>query len=162
MDAPVDDAADAAALARYAAELADAVAAALPGWVERVVGDVLVAQGRARDERAVEARAAGEAAAAEVVPSLRSLLATDIDEQRGNPLALLRRAVAFPTAVLREAGVEPAPRDEFAERSFPEDLYDLSPASFADVDPSLHEPGLRWGAAKAHIHLRRRRAEGQR
>ena len=59
--------------------------------------------------------------------------------------------------MLREAGVEPAERDEFATRAFPDDAYDLAPASFADVHPSLHEPGLVWGAAKAHVHLRRRR-----
>ena len=51
-------------------------------------------------------------------------------------------------------------RDEFAERTFPDDVYDLSPASFADVDPALHEPGLMWGAAKAHVILHRRRSEG--
>ena len=33
---------------------------------------------------------------------------------------------------------------------------------FADVDPTLHEPGLRWGASKAHVVLLRRRAEGRR
>jgi hypothetical protein len=49
-------------------------------------------------------------------------------------------------------------RDEFDERAFPEDLYALTPASFADVDPALHEPGLMWGAAKAHAHLVRRRS----
>jgi hypothetical protein len=53
-------------------------------------------------------------------------------------------------------------RDEFSERNFPDDTYDLTPASFADVDPSLHEPGLEWGAAKAHVHLARRRRQGTR
>jgi hypothetical protein len=47
-------------------------------------------------------------------------------------------------------------------RSFPDDVYDLTPASFADVDPALHEPGLVWGAAKAHVHLARRRRQGKR
>ena len=40
---------------------------------------------------------------------------------------------------------------------FPDDDYDLSPATFADIDESLHEPGLVWGAAKAHVVLTRRR-----
>jgi hypothetical protein len=48
-------------------------------------------------------------------------------------------------------------RDRQAEAQFPDDDYDLTPASFADLDPALHEPGLRWGAAKAHVHLRRHR-----
>ncbi len=34
--------------------------------------------------------------------------------------------------------------------------------SFADLDPALHEPGLVWGAAKAHVFLRHRREAGQR
>src|SRR5918998_1467217 len=71
-------------------------------------------------------------------------------------------AVDDATAVLRAAGARPVPRDEFSERSFPDYVYDLSPATFADVDPSLHEPGLLWGAAKAHVHLARRRREGRR
>ncbi len=38
----------------------------------------------------------------------------------------------------------------------------LAPASFADLHPDLHEPGLVWGAAKAHVVLARRRREGLR
>ena len=53
-------------------------------------------------------------------------------------------------------------RDAHAERLFPDDDYDLSPGAFADVDPALHEPGLVWGAAKAHVIMARRRAEGRR
>ena len=52
-------------------------------------------------------------------------------------------------------------RDRFAEQTFPDDVYDLVPASFADVDPSLHEPGLLWGAAKAHTVLVRRKGLGR-
>jgi len=49
----------------------------------------------------------------------------------------------------------PVQRDSFAEASFPDDDYDLAPASLADVDPDLLEPGLAWGAAKAMAHRRR-------
>jgi hypothetical protein len=38
---------------------------------------------------------------------------------------------------------------------FPDDDYGLTPASFADIDPALAEPGLAWGAAKAWVHRRR-------
>ena len=93
---------------------------------------------------------------------MRALLETDVDAQAGNPLAVLRSLVGYPTEVLRAAGARPVARDDFAVRSFPEDVYDLSPATFADVDPELHEPGLVWGAAKAHVHLARRRREGRR
>ena len=66
------------------------------------------------------------------------------------------------TDVLASAGARPVARDEFSARHFPDDVYDLTPASFADVDPALHEPGLVWGAAKAHVHLTRRCREGRR
>ena len=57
-------------------------------------------------------------------------------------------------------GVEPVVRDDFAQRAFPDDPYDLTPASFGAVDETLHDPGLRWGAAKAHVHMARRRRDG--
>ncbi|HMG44114.1 MAG TPA: hypothetical protein VK611_22470 [Acidimicrobiales bacterium] len=141
--------------AAYATELADAVDAALAGWVERSVRSVAAAQGLEVDESAL--RTAAEAARAEGAERLRALLATDIDEQAGSPLSILRSLVRYPTEVLRAAGARPVHRDEFVVRSFPADVYDLSPAAFADVDPTLHEPGLAWGAAKAYIHLSRRR-----
>jgi hypothetical protein len=83
------------------------------------------------------------------------LLAADIDEQRSTPLTLLRQAVRYPTRVLQDAGAAPLARDRFAERAFPDDIYDLTPASLADVDPALTEPGIAWGAAKAFEHKRR-------
>lgn len=136
--------------------LARAVEAALPGWVERSVERLLVAfTGEADLAIMAEAREAGARARVEVGGRVRALLETDIDEQRANPLAVLRPAVAYPTDVLRRTGVPPVVRDGFAEARFPDDVYDLTPASFADVDPSLHEPGLEWGAAKAWAHRRR-------
>jgi hypothetical protein len=126
------------------------------------VRNVLTTQNRPAGTVADEAiTEAGRAAQADGGPRLRELLATDVDEQRGNPLGILRSLVRYPTAVLRAAGVAPVARDEFARRNFPDDIYDLSPAAFADVDPALHEPGLVWGAAKAHVHLSRRRREGK-
>lgn len=158
--AHLDDPEDAAALARYARALADAVEATLPGWVQRVVEERWTSWsgGPVPPEVRSGAQLAGQAALEEVRPALRALLAADVDAQRTNPLAVIRAATAHPTRVLASAGVPPVVRDAHAERLFPADVYDLSPASFADVDPSVHEPGLVWGAAKAHVVLRRRRA----
>ncbi len=161
-DAAGDDPADAAALAGYAAALGDAVDAAIAGWVERSVARVLDAQRLTAPDAPAAAAAAGVEARREGATRVRALLATDIDDQRGNPLAVLRTLVRYPTAVLRAAGARPVDRDDFAIRAFPDDLYDLSPATFADIDPALHEPALLWGAAKAHVHLARRRREGRR
>jgi hypothetical protein len=137
--------------------LADAVVAALPVWVERSVGRILTAwKGGAPDPEVMEtAREAGRRAAEEVGGAVRALLAADIDDQRTTPLTLLRGAVRYPTQVLRDAGVPPVERDPIQVRLLPDDLYDLSPANFADVDPSLAEPGMVWGAAKALAHRRR-------
>jgi hypothetical protein len=149
---------DERALAAYAAELADAVDAALPRWVRRCVERFVPVTG----DVATEVDDAATRLQEKVGGAVRTLLLTDIDEQVTTPLTVLRRAVAEPTAILRRHGVAPVPRDEFAERSFPDDVYDLTPASFADVDPSLADIGLRWGAAKAFVFKQRRRAEGKR
>jgi len=128
--------------------LADAVEAALPGWVAACVA----ARAQGLED---EARAAGERAVVDVLPGLRALLAADVDEQRTTPLALLRGVVRYPTEVLRAAGVPPVPRDAFAAERFPDDPYDLTPASFADFGPEVGEAGLAWGAAKAWEHKQR-------
>jgi hypothetical protein len=150
-------------LLAYARDLADAIDAVLPSWVERSVAQVLADAGRPADASVQAAAAeAGLRARSEVGGRVRALLVLDIDEQRTGPLAILRGAVTYPTGVLRGAGVAPVTRDATATRLFPDDLYDLSPAAFADVDPALHEPGMAWGAAKAFVHNKRRRAEGRR
>lgn len=142
---------DEARLAELAEGLADGVVAALPGWVARCIAARSV--GVTVDD--VVVAAAGRRAAADVGPRVRRLLAADIDEQRTGPLALVRHAVAYPASVLSAAGVAPVERDADAVRLFPDDAYDLSPASFAELHPDLRGPGLEWGAAKAHVHRRR-------
>lgn len=143
----------------YSSALAAAAVGAVPGWVVRCVVQRCHEAGAVVDETVFGAAAvAGVAAARLVERDLRSLFATDIDEQRTGPLEVLRSAVVFPTRVLGELGVPPVDRDDFERRAFPGDVYGLSPASFSDVDEVLHEPGLAWGAAKAHTHLQRRRS----
>lgn len=130
--------------------LAEAVEAALPGWVERAVARLVAAhRGTVDDAVLAAASAAGRRAGAEVGARLRTLLDADWDEQRTTPLTLLREAVRYPTEVLRAAGVPEVVRDREQERLFPDDPYDLAPATWADVEPSLTAPGIAWGAAKA-------------
>lgn len=143
----------------YARTLADAIAAAIPGWVTGAVERVMASRSLAMTaETRRAAAAAGSRAQAEAGAAIRGLLEADIDEQRSTPLTLLRQAVRYPTRVLQEARVPPAARDRFAERAFPDDVYDLTPASLADVDPALTDPGIAWGAAKAFEHKRRHRS----
>jgi hypothetical protein len=131
------------------AELADAVASVLGTWIAGCIARF----GVRADIGPVIADAE-----AEVLGDLRALLATDIDDQRGTPLTVLRRAVRFPTALLAAAGVPAVDRDPYDAQAFPEDVYGLSPATWADVDPSLADPGLRWSVAKAFEHRRRHRS----
>ena len=142
-----------------ASALADGVEQALPGWVERSVARLVEAWTGAPPSAEVRAAAAAAGARArdEIGPQVRALVMADVDEQRTTPLTIVRTAVAYPAGVLRAAGVPPVERDEFAERSLPDDDYDLTPAALADLDPSgpLGDLGLQWGAAKAWEHKRR-------
>lgn len=150
-------------LQSYADALAAGIEASLGEWTVRCVEERMTAwAGAVAPEVREAARSAGEAARREVGERVAEVLRSDIDDQRVPPLSVLRSAVVYPTQVLADAGVPPIVRDEFDERAFPDDVYGLSPATFADIDPNLHEPGLAWGAAKAFVHLQRRRSEGRR
>lgn len=140
----------------YGAALVDAIDAVVEGWVRGCVVTRCSEAGVVVDDAVdVAATTAGERCRAEVVSELRVLMATDVDEQARTPLQVLRSAVSFPTEVLRELGVPPIERDDFDERAFPDDPYGLTPAGFVDVDPSLTDAGIAWGAAKAHLHRSR-------
>ena len=161
--APGPTQSDLEALAGFADALADGIDVAIGPWVIASVDRVVRAETGVgpSDDVVTRARDAAEQARATVSPRVRALLEFDIDEQRTGPLEIVREAVRFPTEVLREAGIAPVERDPAAVSMFPDDPYDLTPTRFADLDPDLHDPGLMWGAAKAHVHLARRRAEGR-
>lgn len=151
----VADDEDRAAMSRYATALADAVEVSLPAWVGLAVASRLGHPPPPETESEIEA--AGALAARTIGPKLRALLALDIEDQWTNPLAIIRTAVEYPTPILARLGVEPVARDETDRRLHPDDIYDLTPAAFGDLGPSVHEAGLVWGAAKAHLHLQRRK-----
>lgn len=139
-----------------AADLAAGIDAAIAPWVVRCVTDLMTAwSGQCPPDVAEAATRAGADARAAVMPEVRALLGADIDEQRSTPLALVRAAVRFPTAVLAGAGVAEVERDTFAVRAFPADVYDLSPASLGDLSEELRELGIIWGATKAWEHKHR-------
>jgi len=147
------------AIEPYATALADGIEAALPRWVVGCVKRVVAAwTGQVPLAVAEASEAAGQQALEDTGAAVRALLLSDIDDQRTTPLALLRSAVRYPTGVLKAAGVPPVERDRFSVEAFPGDDYDLSPSSFAEVDPALAELGIRWGAAKAFEHKRRHRS----
>ena len=149
---------DDAVLARYSQELVRAVESALGEWIDNSVQAVLHAQGRSIDAATAMLIATARSDATQaVIGELDAVLSLDVDEQRQNPLSILRAAVRYPTQVLRAVGALPVARYEFDERSFPDDDFALTPAAFSDFGPAVHDAGITWGAAKAHVHLRRRR-----
>jgi hypothetical protein len=110
--------------------------------------DRLDAESRARLD--ADAIAAGDAATTRVVAALRDFFVTPPAEQRTTPLEIVRSATRDVTAVLSAAGIPAVERDEFAERAFPDDLYDVTPATLADLgDDELGPLQLAWGLAKA-------------
>lgn len=140
----------------FAAALADAIDDALPVWVERSVERVATGAGVALSTPMKEAAAeAGQRARQEVGGKIRVLLDADIDQQQATPLSLLRSAVRYPTEVLQAAEVPPVRRDAQQHRLFPDDVYDLAPATFADLGRDVGATGLAWAAAKAYTHLQR-------
>ena len=148
----------------YADRLADAVDASLEDWVVHCVevraSDAGIERRRRTSGRCP--RRGGEVSGRGGDPGQRQLFDLDIDEQPTTPLTILRGAVYHPTAVLGAQGVAVSPRgvrrDQLSRRR-------LRPGT-GDVrrrQPGPRAiPGLRWGAAKAHVHLKRRRAAGQR
>jgi len=144
---------DDAALAERGVRLADAVAAALPAWVDRSLRQ------RAPDVTAEVVAAVAVEVEAEVLPPLRALLARDVDQQGESPLAVVRRAAATLSGALDAMGVPPPVRDDHQRRLFPDDDHDLVPATFADLSEDAGRAGIEWGASKAFVHRRRHRAQ---
>lgn len=139
--------------------LLDGLDRAIGPWIERSIAERVAALADREVARTAldDAPDAGRATHDELMPRLRAMLLADVEAQGSGPLSMLRAAVGPATDVLRAAGVPVARRDEFARRAFPDDVYDLGPAAFADVDPDLHDLGIEWGAAKAFLVLARRR-----
>ncbi len=154
---------DEASLANYALQLGDGIDEYLGAWMKRLGEATLTASGIVVTGEVGESLdALVEREVPQVVAQVRLLLNSDIDDQRSNPLAIIRQLLVPLTQFLDDHGASRPRRDADAVRLHPADLFDLVPGGFVDIDPSLHTPGIVWGAAKAHVHLRRRRAEGQR
>ncbi len=138
------------------------VARAIPVWVIAQVRRVVDAwdrlDGTERTQAEAEAVTAGAAASARVTSELRALITLDPEDQRATPLEIVRTATREPTAVLQQLGIPGVVRDDFDQRSFPDDLYGLVPRTLGDLgDDALAPLHLAWGLAKAAV-LRARAA----
>lgn len=96
------------------------------------------------------------ASVTEIDDRLRLLAASDPDEARSGPLELIRQSTGPVQRWLATQQVPAPVRDAWDERSSPGDTYALGPMTFSDLGDAVHQAGITWGAAKAHIHLRRR------
>lgn len=139
-------------LVGFAEDLIGGLTEHVPGWVARALGERL-------DESNVDI-AELDRDIIEALDRVSVLLRTDIDQQSSNPLAIIRTLVGPMTRYLVHRSIDDVPRDPDSQRLFVEDRFDLTPGAFSDIHPDLHIAGLSWGAAKAHVHLQRRRAEG--
>lgn len=146
--------ADIAELDSYAEALFRAVMAAIPQWLTQRLEEIATDHGLPVEDliRDVSHR---------VRHDLLALLATDVDEQRENPLHVLRTCTSVVTAALASAGVPQPRRDEFERRAMPDDVYAIGPLTWRDLSEDVHEAGITWGAWKAATILTRRRAEGK-
>lgn len=147
-------------LCEFATALAEQILSAIPGWVQECVGRRLPPNQYERWQG--EVADAGIQAAEDLAGPLRTLLSQDIDQQRTTPLTIVRGGVAHAARVLTDAGVPHARRDADAVRLHPDDVYDLTPGGYLDLGQSVQDASLMWGAAKAHVHIQRRKAEGLR
>ncbi|MFM8553079.1 MAG: hypothetical protein ACKOBO_00470 [Acidimicrobiales bacterium] len=141
-----------------AGALLDAVVRAYPGWLRARMAAI---SGGAHGEEEATQRAVA-AASAWLHDSLATLLATDPDEQRSNPLHVIRGASRFANAELAVLGVVPPARDEFDTRAMPDDTYAVGPLAWIDLGQDVHDAGIEWGAWKAATVITRRRAEAAR
>ena len=149
-------------LEEYPRALFDAVTAVFPDWLRTRAEQIAHAAGRTltgAEMTALDTAVAASAGEAQI--ELCSLLATDVDDQRRNPLHVLRSSTGPVTRFLRGLGLPDAKRDEFETRAMPDDAYAIGPLAWIDMGDDVHQAGISWGAWKAATVLTRRRAEGK-
>ncbi len=145
-------------LQEIGAQLGKELEEALPRWVEACVRNTYEASGAQWHQQiADETSNAANKCVKELMQELTELFEADVDRQIANPMSILRKAAVYPTEVLVGNEVPPVQRDDYSEVTFPQDIYDLTPAAFLDFGQRCHELGITWCAAKAHAHFARRR-----
>jgi hypothetical protein len=146
----------------YPQALFDAVCEAVPLWISRRINDILHNASEASRHNVLSLLDDIVLRTHEYVRrELHHMLAQDVDEQRNNPLHILRLSTQFATHALKSEGIPEAVRDEFDSAALPDDIYAIGPLTWKDLSDDVHEAGITWGAWKAATVLQRRRAEGK-
>lgn len=136
---------------RYSRDLLRAVEKSFGPWFRGRLREIA-----GREDARLDA--AADRANAWVSSELASLLATDPEEQRTNPLQLLRTAARIASPVLHELNLPVPSRDEFESRAMPEDEYGIGPLAWIDLGDDVHEAGITWGAWKAATIISRHKS----
>jgi len=142
----------------YSARLYDMMSKVVESWLRDLFARVLSGQGIVVSAEKDRIDHVVSETARRLLADVDELLSHEAWEQRRNPLDLARSATENVTTELKRLGATPVSRDEFKERSFPDDVFDLAPATWSDLHPNLHEPGLEWGAWKAAAIMSHRRS----
>ena len=145
----------------YSLRLLETCRQVVGSWLDRAFDRVAVTQSLTASVDADFRRLAVERATVRALEDLTSLFSLDVVAQRTNPLDILRRSTGSVTEELQRLGASSVERDEFHVRSFPSDIFGLCPATWADIDEALVEPGLEWGAFKAASVIQRRREQSE-
>jgi hypothetical protein len=146
----------------YPRELYDAVVQSVPLWISRRMIEIASIGGVSAGADFMSlVDAVVQETSAQIEGDLLSLLSTDVDRQRLNPLQVIREANVFANRALDVARVPVPHRDDFDSQVMPHDTYAFGPLTWRDLSDDVHEAGISWGAWKAATVLTRRRAEGK-
>ena len=156
MNASIED------LESYPKDLFMAVIHAVPSWVARRMLEIASHGGVSAGADFMDAiESVSRETVQQLSGDLLALLATDVDQQRFNPLQVIREANVFANESLAMLGVPVPRRDEFDAQVMPHDHYAVGPLTWKDLSEDVHDAGITWGAWKAATVLTRRRAEGK-
>lgn len=150
------------ALEQYPRDLYDAVVVAIPAWISRRMLEISSLGGMSASADFMSLiEEVAQHTVQQISGDLLVLLSTDVDQQRFNPLQVIREANVFANRALEVAKVPVPHRDEFDSQVMPHDIYSVGPLTWRDLSEDVHEAGISWGAWKAATVLTRRRAEGK-
>lgn len=136
----------------YGERLAAAVTADIGPWLREVVAKRIADPGAD-----TELQALLRSVERETIRAITELVTADVDAALSGPLERIRRSIHPLTEALDERGVQAPVRNSLDVEMRPDDRHGLGPMNYLDISQEVHEAGITWGAAKAHLHMKRRR-----
>jgi hypothetical protein len=133
------------------------ITAALPGWVDRKVREVVDKLGIELTPALEESvRAAGKECQDDVGRQVSEFLQAPPSRELKDLLAFLdNAAIPYPTEVLRAANIPSADRPPWLVKLAPENSYEIHIRLLDELSPQLEHPALLWAFATASDYLSR-------